>query len=146
MIPADVLSILEPLVKEFEGCKLIAYKDPGGVWTIGYGHTGLEVREGLQWDQAQADSTLATDLAQRYSQLVQYDPSLVFETPGRQAALTDFVYNLGIGTYLRSTLRQCVIQKDWEAAKLELGKWNHEAGKVSPGLSRRRDREINLIG
>ena len=34
------------LVKHFEGCSLSAYKDEAGVWTIGYGHTGLQQNDG----------------------------------------------------------------------------------------------------
>jgi len=41
---------LKELVKEFEGCKLKAYKCPAGIWTIGYGNTqyenGKAVKEG----------------------------------------------------------------------------------------------------
>ena len=39
------------LVKEFEGCKLTAYRDAVGVWTIGYGTTA---RAGLASSQPAA--------------------------------------------------------------------------------------------
>ena len=32
------------IIKEFEGLRLTSYQDSVGVWTIGYGHTGPEVR------------------------------------------------------------------------------------------------------
>lgn len=39
------------LIKEFEGCKLTAYRDSVGVWTIGYGWTqpvdGKLIRAGM---------------------------------------------------------------------------------------------------
>ena len=53
------------LLKQFEGCNLTAYQDQRGVWTIGYGHTGPEVKEGLVSTQAQADAQLAADVATR---------------------------------------------------------------------------------
>src|SRR5690625_2307834 len=46
------------VLKHFEGVRLKAYRDPVGVWTIGYGHTGPEVHEGLVWSHAQAEKAL----------------------------------------------------------------------------------------
>lgn len=143
-IPEAVSSLLLPLVKQFEGCRLTAYQDTAGVWTIGYGHTGLDVQMGLVWTQAVADSTLETDLAQHYSQLLQISPHLAEASSGRQAALTDFVYNLGIGTYERSTLRSAVDMGAWLSVIRNLALWVHSAGKVENGLVRRRQAEIDL--
>ncbi len=84
----------EDLVKEFEGCKLTAYRDIGGVLTVGYGHVGKDVSEGLVWTQEQADEALAHDLLAASTLLAIYSPGLV---DGPLAALTDFVFNLGIG-------------------------------------------------
>ena len=50
------------LVKKYEGCKLSAYLDIGGVPTIGYGATGPDIHLGLVWTQAQADARLQRDL------------------------------------------------------------------------------------
>ena len=50
------------LVKSFEGCELEAYRDLGGVWTIGYGHTA-GVHRGMVIDQPRAEGLLAEDLA-----------------------------------------------------------------------------------
>ncbi len=50
------------LIKNFEGCRLNAYKCPAGVWTIGYGHTGSEVKPGLKITQAEAEKILKSDL------------------------------------------------------------------------------------
>lgn len=144
-IPAEVLVILDPLVKSFESCRLEAYQDGGGIWTIGWGHTGTEVTPKLVWTQAQADSTLAADLAQNYVALLQCSPTLAKTSAGRQSALTDFVYNLGIGRYMHSTLRSAVDCGAWQAVKFQLAKWDHGGGVVVPGLARRRKAEITLI-
>lgn len=53
------------LTREFEGCRLEAYQDQGGVWTIGYGHTGPDVHEGLTWTQEQADEAQKKDLGEQ---------------------------------------------------------------------------------
>jgi lysozyme len=47
------------------GCRLAAYRDPGGILTIGYGHTGPEVVPGLRWTQDQADDELRFDVTDR---------------------------------------------------------------------------------
>jgi lysozyme len=81
------------LIKESEGCRLEAYRDAVGVWTIGYGHTGADVHEGLVWSQNQADAAVAEDAAkaaQAVRELV--EASL---TQGQFDALGDFVFNLG---------------------------------------------------
>lgn len=145
-IPSEVLEVLEPLTKAFEGCELTAYQDGGGVWTIGYGHTGLDVSLGVVWTQDQADSTLSTDLAHAYSQLLQVSPPLQKQAASRQAALTDFVYNLGVHRYAGSTLRSAVDCGSWQSVKIQLAKWNHDNGRVIAGLTRRRQAEIDLIG
>jgi lysozyme len=145
MMPSEVLAILEPLVKQFEGCKLIAYKKADNVWTIGYGHTGPEVVEGLIWTQEQAETALAGDLSSHYEQTIALSAGLVNQSPGRQAALTDFVYNLGIGRYKTSTLRSAVLVGAWQSVKIQLALWIHEDGKVEPGLVARRKAECALI-
>ena len=50
------------LIKQFEGCRLIAYQCSAGVWTIGYGHTA-GVHKGMKITQAQADEYLKQDVA-----------------------------------------------------------------------------------
>lgn len=132
----------EDLVKQFEGCVLTAYQDIAGVWTIGYGHTGKDVHEGLIWTQAQADETLQHDLAAAQALLGLYSPGL---ENGPLAAITDFVFNLGIGNYRTSTLCKCVNAQDWEGAKAQIVTWDHSNGKVIPGLLRRREAEAALL-
>jgi lysozyme len=51
------------LARRWEGLRLRAYKCPAGVWTIGYGHTGPEVVEGLEWTIPQAEAALQADMA-----------------------------------------------------------------------------------
>lgn len=133
------------LVKGFEGCKLTAYLDTVAnppVWTIGWGHTGKDVYEGLVWTQAQADEALTNDLLHASTLLSLYSPGLA---DGPLEALTDFVFNLGIGHYRTSTLCQLVNAQNWAAVKPELLRWDHSNGKVVPDLLRRRKAEAELI-
>lgn len=132
----------EDLVKQFEGCVLTAYRDIGGVLTIGWGHVGKDVSEGLVWTQNQADEALQHDLMAASTLLAIYSPGL---TDGPLAALTDFVFNLGIGNYRTSTLCKCVNAQDWTGAKAQIVLWDHSHGIVIPGLLRRREAEAALL-
>jgi lysozyme len=145
IISAELLALLVPLVKEFEGCTLKSYKKSDNVWTIGYGHTGKDVTEGMVCTQEQAEAWLLADIDSHYSQLCASVPQTPSFAVGKQAALLDFVYNLGIGRFAGSTLHSAVVVGAWQSAKTQLALWIHEAGKVEPGLVRRRDREIALI-
>ena len=82
------------LLKGFESCSLTAYWDSvGRVWTIGWGHTGPDVYEGLIWTQEQADAMLERDLVAFCNQ-VQRLVGVVL-TPNQFSALVDFQYNTG---------------------------------------------------
>jgi lysozyme len=141
----SALEILIELIKKFEGCCLMAYKCPAGIWTIGWGQTGKEVCEGLTWTQANADNHLHDAAQHAIEQVTHSSPLLINEDDDRIAALADFVYNLGIGSYNDSTLKKKVDIKDWGAAKKEILRWNKANGKVLAGLTRRRQAEANLL-
>ena len=124
------------LALAFESCRLTAYQDSGGRWTIGWGHTGPEVVEGLVWTQEVADATFALDWHERTSELI---PMLsVLIGPGQLAALQSFVYNLGIGSFETSHLRYLVNSKQWLAAAPEFLRFDHVAGREDKGLLHRR--------
>lgn len=130
------------LAKQFEGCKLQAYQDLAGVWTIGWGHVGNDVYPGLTWTQAQADDALLHDINAARALLEMYSPNLA---NGTLDALTDFVFNLGIGNYRTSTLCKCVNAQDWPGARAQIVTWDHSNGMVVPGLLRRREAEAALL-
>jgi len=132
----------EDLARQFEGCELSAYQCPAGIWTIGYGHTGKDVYPGLTWTAEEAEDALMHDLSCASALLHIYSPGL---PTGADAALTDFVLNLGIGNYRGSTLRSLVAQCAWPDVKTELLKWDHCNGQVREGLLERREAEAALI-
>lgn len=134
----------EDLARRFEGCKLVAYPDIAGVWTIGYGHTGKDVYKGLVWTQEKAEDELQHDLKCADALLLAYSPN-VDKMPGAADALSDFVFNLGIGNYRTSALCRYVNAGSWDAVKTELVKWDHSNGHVVDGLLFRREAEASLI-
>lgn len=134
------------LVKHFESLYLKAYRDPVGIWTIGWGHTGLKHNDGTVYagrtiTKAEAEKLLAYDMQQFEQRVV----SLVKVplTDDQFAALVSFDFNTGgLG---RSTLLKKLNQNDYKGAAAELPKWNRAGGKVLKGLTRRRLSEQKLF-
>ncbi len=82
-------------IRGFEGCKLEAYRDIHGKWTVGVGHCGASVTEGLTITQARADQYLASDLLE-FEDLVSR-VVLVPLTQGMFDACVSFAFNVGPG-------------------------------------------------
>jgi lysozyme len=126
------------LTEQFEGCRLRAYQDQVGVWTIGYGHT-RNVAEGQVCTPEQAQAYLAQDIAIAEADVNSH--VRVTLTQGEFDALVDFAFNLGCRALETSTLLRLVNSGDFEKAALEFEKWDHAGGKVVAGLLRRRQAE-----
>ena len=123
------------LTERFEGCRLAAYPDTGGVWTIGYGHTH-GVIEGMTCTLEQAQIWLERDIqaaADAVNSLVQ----ISLKQPEFDA-LVDFVFNLGAGAFARSTMLKDINAGKFAAAALQFPLWDHDAGRVLAGLLHRR--------
>ncbi len=123
------------LTENFEGCRLTAYQDDGGVWTLGYGHTRM-VHEGSVCTQAQAVAWLMDDVqnaAGAVNRLV-----TVTLTQDEFDALVDFVFNLGVGNFAKSTLLRLLNKGDFAGAADQFDLWDHDDGKIVQGLLRRR--------
>jgi len=130
------------LVKESEGLRLSAYRDVGGVPTIGYGHTA-GVQMGQVITQDQANQFLADDLdiaGVHVEQLVK-----VALTQGQFDALVDFVFNLGFARLRDSTLLRVLNRGDYQAAAQQFKFWVMASGQVMPGLVKRRAAESALF-
>ena len=129
------------LIKEFEGLRLKAYLCPGGVWTIGYGHTA-GVKPGMVISEAQAEEYLKADLIsfERYLNGL----GLAFNQ-NQFDALISLIYNIGIGNFQKSTLlRKARINANDNSIMDEFLRWVYSKGRVLPGLQRRRLREMKL--
>lgn len=126
------------LTESFEGCRLAAYQDTGGVWTIGYGHTA-GVGPGDTCTQAQADAWLQQDMA--WAAAVVNRTVDVPLTQGEFNALVDFVYNAGAGAFEESTLLRVLNAGDYAQAAQQFDLWDHAGDQVVAGLLRRRQAE-----
>lgn len=130
------------LIKEYEGLKTKAYLCPAGVPTIGYGHT-QGVAMGDVCTEQQATDWLKEDCA--VAELTVNTNVKVALTQGQFDALVSFVFNLGAGNFVKSTLLKKLDAGDYAGAAEEFGKWINVNGEPSSGLSRRRAAEIALF-
>lgn len=131
------------LTKKFEGLRLTAYQDQVGVWTVGYGHTGSAVHGGLVITEEQADLLLESDIA---SAIVCVNRAVTASISQCQFdALVDFVFNLGCGRLLGSTLLRHVNAGEFDLAAAQFLLWDHAGGVVVPGLLLRRQAEMELF-
>ncbi len=131
------------LTKQFEGCELKAYQDQVGVWTIGYGHTGTDVKKGLTITEEQASTLLAADVA--WAVTCVNKSVKVAINQNQFDALVDFVFNLGCANLGQSTLLRLLNAGDSSGAAKEFLRWNRAGGKVLAGLTRRRQAEMDLF-
>jgi lysozyme len=131
------------LTEGFESCRLTAYPDLKGVWTIGYGHTGHEVVEGLTWTQEHADSELLADV-QHAADCVTCVVKIQI-TQDEFDALVDFTFNAGCHAFMTSTMLMKINAGDITGAAEEFDRWDHASGKVVAGLLRRREAETALF-
>jgi lysozyme len=135
------------LVKHFEGVRLTAYADPVGILTVGYGHTGPDVRRGMTITMAKADGLLRSDLG--VAEAAVGALARVPLTPDQASALVSFAFNLGRGNLAASTLLRKLNAGDPAGAADEFARWVHGtirgAKVVLPGLVRRRREERNLF-
>ena len=132
------------LIKNFEGCRLKAYKPVATekYWTIGWGHYGPDVQEGQTITQAEADAMLVAD-CQRFADAVDnpaYCPLTAQLNDNQRDALISFAFNCGTGC-LKTLCKGRTLAQVRDAMAL----YNKAGGKVLPGLERRRKAEQALF-
>jgi lysozyme len=134
------------LIKTFEGCKLTAYQDVAGIWTIGYGHI-RGVTAGMVFTQDQADQALMSDLLGTET-AVDNDLTGVDTTDNQFAAMVALAYNIGVGTFATSSVLRDHRAGQTAAAADAFLLWDEAriGGTLQavPGLTRRRNAERTL--
>lgn len=135
------------LVKQFEGLQLRAYLDEAGVWTIGWGHTGLRHEDGTVYKGRAITEVEAVDLLRHDMNVFAADVDKLIQVPTDDdefAALVAFDFNTG-GLH-DSTLRRLLNAGHPRAEVAEqFVRWNKCRGKVLRGLTRRRLSEHRLF-
>jgi len=137
------------LIKHHEGVRNKPYRDCIGLWTVGVGHLigdGKSLPE--SWNKTftseEVDALLRTDLRRFELGISKMLPNV----PLRQCefdSLVSFAFNVGLGTFQRSTLRQALLRGDKTAAMESLLKYCKAGGKIVKGLQTRRMDEKQLF-
>ena len=130
------------LIKISEGFSAKAYWDEDG-YTVGYGHHGDDVQVDTVWTEQEADDRVQADAAEAARLvLANVKPQL---DQGQLDALTDFVFNEGIGHFEGSTLRRLInAGAPVDTITAEFGKWDKAGQKTVLALQIRRQREVEL--
>jgi lysozyme len=136
------------LIKEWEGCKLTAYQDGGGVWTIGYGTTaaaglGIDPAKGMTITQDRAEELLWRGVNKFAAKVDQLITAKVNQN--ERGACVSLSYNIGPDAFAKSTVLRELNAGNKDKAAAAFRRWNKDNGKVVPGLINRRNAEITLF-
>ena len=158
------------LMHMFEGYRDKPYLCSASMWTIGWGHvlyqdqiklpivrkegyTGLtrekyalKPADNRIWSKDELVEIFKRDLVSFERGVLRFAPNL--DSPEHQSkfdACVAFSFNVGLGNFQRSQIRQCILREDWEGAADAFMQWTKAGGKVLKGLVRRRDAERQLF-
>lgn len=144
----NVNSATLALIKEFEGCKLTAYKDAVGIWTIGHGTTaaaglGITPKAGMTISQDEADRLLLAGLDKFGASIRPAITAPINEN--EWGAFLSLAYNIGPSAFKKSSALRKFNAGDKAGAASAIMLWNKAGGKVLKGLVRRREAERALF-
>ena len=130
------------LIKHHEGVRNRPYKCPAGLWTVGVGHLigdgkSLPADYNRTFTTEEIDGILKSDLRRFELGISKMLPNVPLRQ-GEFDCLVSFAFNLGLGTFQRSTLRQALLRGDKKAAMESLVKYCRAGGKILKGLQTRR--------
>lgn len=156
------------LMHQFEGYRDRPYKCSASIWTVGYGHAmyadqlrlpnvrkpgyegmirndyKLKEADNRVWSKPELEDLFKSDLVVFERGVLRLAPNL----DGNQAKFDACVclsYNIGLGNFQRSTVRQKILRSEWENAAEAFLAWSKAGGKVLKGLLRRREAEKALF-
>ena len=130
------------LIKHHEGVRNRPYRCPANLWTCGVGHLigdgkSLPPEWNRTFTMEEIDGLLKRDLQRFERGILKMLPNVPLRQ-GEFDCLVSFAFNLGLGTFQRSTLRQAILRGDKKAAMESLVKYCKAGGKILKGLQTRR--------
>lgn len=149
-----ILALASSVIKPFEGDERVAYRDPVGILTVCFGHTGSDIVEGKTYTKAECDALLQADMMKAYAVVKSCIPRIEYDMPrGVAASLLSFAFNVGGGKkgvkdgvcMLKNgnqpRIRQYANAGNWRAVCSQYQYWASAGGKKLRGLVRRRAAE-----
>ena len=152
----------------FEGYRDKPYQCSAHMWTIGWGHViyqdqiklpmvrkdgyagllrseyPLRPEHNRVWPRTELVDIFKDDISSFERGVLRLAPNL-FGRQGAFDACVAFSFNVGLGNFQRSTIRQKIARKDWQGAADAFMDWTKAGGKVLKGLERRRGAERALF-
>lgn len=132
------------IIREFEGCRLEAYPDQGGIWTIGWGKTAPWIVEGLTCTQEQADNWLIQDVAAVSGAVTRMIEGAALSN-NQFSAIVSLTYNIGSGAFASSSALALIKAGSFGEVPAHMRLWDKVDGIVDAGLVRRRNMECILF-
>ena len=120
-----------------------AYRDAVSVLTCGWGSTGPDIRDDTVWTQEQADKRLIDHL-ELVDGCIQRNVTVPLNQ-NQHDALASWIYNLGCGNFMRSTLLRKLNEGDYASVPDQMRRWNRAGTNVLAGLVKRREAEAVLF-
>ena len=136
------------LIKQFESFRAAPYLCSAGVPTIGYGTTVYPNGIKVKLSDQKITQQLAENFLQHHVNAIEKDILSLIKVPLKQNqfdALVSFSYNVGFGAFRDSTLLKLLNAGDIDGTSKQFERWNKAGGKVSNGLTRRRNAEKALF-
>ncbi len=129
-------------IASYEGFVDHTYKDAVGVKTIGYGHTGSDVKDNQKVTRTQARALLVKDAGVHWEAIRQYIKVPLYQYEAD--AYTSLAYNIGVGNFRRSSLLKKLNKGDYAGACTAIKSWVYAGGKKLKGLVKRREAEYKM--
>lgn len=127
------------IIQKYEGCRLKTYLCPAGVLTIGYGHTGSDVKSGMTITKAKALELLKKDISRFEKAVSKYD-SVYHWNQNQFDALVSFAFNIGSIDQLTNNGKRSISE-----ISSKITAYDKANGKALSGLTKRRAEEKKLF-
>ena len=126
----------------YEGFVNHTYIDVAGIKTIGFGHTGKDVKVGQTITRKAATELLVKDANAHWDAAKRYIKVPLYQYEAD--AYASFVFNVGVTNFKNSTLLKKLNQGDYAGACAQLKRWVYAGGKKYAGLVKRREAEYRM--
>lgn len=140
---AIILTVAAPQIAKYEGTRYTAYRDITGVLTVCDGHTGRDIKPKTVYTPKECTAMLDQDVTKAAEGVLAVSPELK-DHPYTLAAAISFSYNVGLGTYDKSSVRKSFHVGNFKQGCTDLLKYAYAGGKYSDGLYNRRKEEYAI--